>query len=87
MCAANQEKEKWYTFFGSGACENCTSPSEGSCQVVEGRESEKECPVFQELVDFEEIRLLGPYWKKRIMNNVKIASQWQLGKTSKFINF
>ena len=56
--------KQWYTFFGSGACENCTSHSDGSCQVVEGRESEKECPVFQEFVDFEEIRLLGSYWKR-----------------------
>jgi len=56
--------KQWYTFFGSGDCENCTSHSDGSCQVVDGRESEKEGPVFQELVDFEEIRLLGPYWKR-----------------------
>ncbi len=56
--------QQWYTFFGLGACENCISNSDGSCQIVEGRESEKECPVFQELVDFEEIRLLGQYWKR-----------------------
>lgn len=54
----------WLTYFGSGDCSECNSRDENTCQVYDGVEKENECPVFQEFVDYEEIRLLGPYWKQ-----------------------
>lgn len=56
---------QWFTFYGSGSCEDCNNKDENSCQVIEGIEKESECPVFQEFVELEEIKLLGKYWRKK----------------------
>lgn len=54
---------QWNTYFGTGACEECHANEGNSCQVVDGREDAKECPVWQEFVDYESIRLLGKFWR------------------------
>ena len=57
----------WEANWGNNECSNCHlyNKEENHCQVVEGVEREDECPVFQEFVSFQEIRLLGPYWRTK----------------------
>lgn len=47
----------WERHYGSGDCANCLLLDEGECQVVNGQEKTRECPVFQEFVQYHEIKL------------------------------
>jgi len=55
--------------FGGGKCHGSCIVSEhwnlywGRCEVDMGLEKEFECRVFQEFVNYNEIKLLGDYWK------------------------
>ena len=56
--------DHWSTYFGHcDDCQSCNSLDGAVCQVMQGVERETECQVFQEFIDYEEIRLLGSYWK------------------------
>lgn len=49
----------WNLYFGSGTCEtcNCCNSCERTCNVLDGTESVEECEVWQEFVDFNEIKV------------------------------
>lgn len=53
--------EQWESHYGSGDCRHCNSLNRTEavpyCEVVEGGESVQECPVWQEFVRFNEIKL------------------------------
>lgn len=52
--------EHWHTYWGHcEECQNCNLKNEGECEVMEGRERETECPVWQEFVQYNEIKLYG----------------------------
>lgn len=54
----------WETYYGHDeSCSNCNLNDGMTCQVVQGIEKEDQCPIFQEFIDQEEIKLLGGYWK------------------------
>lgn len=52
-------------YFGSGSCADCLMNHGHYCEVDSGQEVTGECPVWQEQVQLQGIRLLGPYWAKR----------------------
>ena len=58
--------DTWDSNYGQGACDGCLCVDKDDdallCQVLDGRERVTECPLWQEYVEFNEIRLLGPYW-------------------------
>lgn len=55
----------WSEYWGqSEDCQRCNSLETHTCAVTDGRERETECAIWQEFVDFNEIRLLGRYWKR-----------------------
>lgn len=53
--------EQWSESYGYGDCRNCNSlnTTEGQpyCEVVEGQERIDQCPVWQEFVERNEIRI------------------------------
>jgi len=56
--------EHWNLYWGHcEECEGCNSFVNGQCEVDMGLEKESECQVFQEFVNYNEIKLLGDYWK------------------------
>ena len=61
----NLVQSQWLTYFGSGDCENCNlrCEDENTCNVFDGIEKTKECPVVQEFIQQNDVRLLGKYWK------------------------
>ena len=52
----------------SWQCGDCwlqdETPEGRRCQVVDGLESETECPAWQDETASSGVRLLGPYWSK-----------------------
>lgn len=53
-------QEHWNLYWGqSEECQNCNNKSEAGCEVLEGRERETECPVWQEFVQYNEVKLYG----------------------------
>lgn len=53
----------WTAHFGGGDCRNCNSQDDNGCQVVNGAESLDQCPVWQEFVEANEIRLYGAKYR------------------------
>lgn len=53
----NIVEDYWEAHYGTGDCSNCISYEEGICQVVDGQEEVTECPVWQEFVSYEEIKI------------------------------
>lgn len=54
----------WNTYWGSDeTCSNCNLNNAHNCEVLSGLEKETECTVFQEFIDYEEVKLLGKYWR------------------------
>lgn len=53
--------QQWESYYGGGDCRNCNSYNTTEhvpyCEVYEGGESVQECPVWQEFVSFNEIRM------------------------------
>ena len=52
----------WQGHYGGGECARCNllcDDGERTCQVVDGQESVTECPVWQDFVQYNEIKLLG----------------------------
>lgn len=57
--------QAWAENFGSGPCSDCLMNMGDHCQVDQGQESPAECPIWQEQVQLEGVRLLGSYWRQR----------------------
>lgn len=56
--------DHWGTYYGHcDECQTCNNLDSAVCQVMQGVERETECQVFQEFIEYEEIRLLGGYWE------------------------
>ena len=53
--------EQWESYYGGGDCRSCNSYNTTEqvpyCEVYEGGESVRECPVWQEFVRFNETRM------------------------------
>ena len=53
--------EQWHTFYGSGACKHCcahnTTEDIRYCEVLEGSESPEVCPIWDEFVQRNEIKV------------------------------
>lgn len=53
-------KQQWEKAWGSGECRQCHCCNRNDvvpyCEVVEGQERVTECPVFQDFVQYNEIR-------------------------------
>lgn len=60
-------EEYWGSSYGTGLCAECNALSfvDGlpCCQVVDGQEKVTVCPVWQEHILSNEIRLVGKYWR------------------------
>ncbi len=56
----------WEANYGGGECRECRylddEYGDRQCQVVNGAEPARACPVFQELLRANEVRLYGPAW-------------------------
>lgn len=57
--------QAWAENFGTGACADCMMNHGDHCEVDQDQESPAECPIWQEHVQREGIRLLGSYWQRR----------------------
>lgn len=53
--------EQWESHYGGGECRNCISYNTTEqipyCEVYEGGENVRECPVWQEFVHYNEIKV------------------------------
>jgi len=52
--------EQWETFWGSGVCETCNCLNTNEipyCEVYNGQEGVSECPIWQEFVAYNEIKI------------------------------
>ena len=53
--------QQWENHYGGGDCRNCNSLNDTEavryCEVYEGGESVRECPVWQEFIHYNEIRI------------------------------
>ncbi|HET8686851.1 MAG TPA: hypothetical protein VFM18_09320 [Methanosarcina sp.] len=53
-------EQTWNENFGTGNCADCVNLNNDNipyCEVVEGQEKITECPVWQEFVQFNEVKI------------------------------
>lgn len=56
-CGFNIVEEQWESNYGGGECTNCSAFNPHECEVYTGKERVTECPVWQDFVRYNEIKL------------------------------
>lgn len=49
--------EQWENNYGGGACHHCNSRDNHECDVYGGKENINECPVYQDFIRYNEIKI------------------------------